>query len=380
MTELDLGQKVAARRLLWRMGFSTRVDVVLRAAEHAHPGQGKGSPEAYTDLDVLGVAVTPSGHVQTAIVDCKTGKASVISRMFWVRGVKEFFDADAAYMVRDRAISPDANQLAARLGISAFTERDVEGLERLLPTVLPVDTAPLSGLFLEQTVARSMGRFAAMDRRLGPILDYRQFGYWVQPEHRSLVVMPDTLLALKDVLQSGNPNHVGLIIDCAWLYTLSLARAIANLRATHISDLSYGLSEYLLGGATQLKQQKDMADLLRDLQAAGEVPAKATISVDPRFFGPLLELVTRLMRRGTLLTDALRILEFQSASAMLGERQPASEAFRGVFDKTAAKLAADVADFLVTAADLNPKFAAVIREVLTYSSVPEASPQDGKSS
>ncbi|MGN8552503.1 UNVERIFIED_CONTAM: hypothetical protein OHV15_07960 [Microbacterium sp. SLM126] len=367
MSELDLSQKVAARRLLWRMGYSTRIDVVLRAVEFAQvaPSARGAAPESFTDLDVLGVAVTPSGEVQTSIVDCKTGNRSVIGRMFWVRGLVELFGAHSAYMVRDHKISADAKQLAARLGITALTEPDVAQLDQLLQADVPVQSTPLSLLFDADAVAEAMSRFSGLDGRLKPLLNYRQFDYWVHDDHRNLVELPDVLLELTDVLDPRNPQHVGLLLDSAWLYTLSLARCVGALRSAHSSQLSYGLSEYLVGGTVQLKQKHEIAELLTSMKDSGQIPAATTVQVNPRFFDSLLELVLRLMRRGTLMNETLRVLEFQTTMAMLSRRDIASEAFGDAFNQTAAKLAADVVEFLVTAASLNQDFLTVIRAQLT---------------
>src|SRR3546814_4839332 len=143
-------------------------------------------------------------------------------------------------MVRDQAISPDARQLAARLGITALTEADVTRLEELLQTDTPLDATPLALLFDSEAVASAMSNFGGMDRRLKPLLDYRQFDYWVHDDHFNLVGLPDTLLELRAVLAPSNPHHVGLVLDCAWLYLLSLARFVGTLRASHVLQLRYG--------------------------------------------------------------------------------------------------------------------------------------------
>ncbi len=368
MTEKDLHQKVAARRLLWRMGYSTRIDVVLRAVELANSDRGgQRSPEAFTDLDVLGVAITPSGQVQTCIVDCKTGNRSVIGRMFWVRGLVELFGADTAIMVRDQAISADAQQLASRLDISAFTETDIAQLEASIQSPLPVNAGPLSGLFEAGQVEATMKRYIGMDRRLKSLLDFRQFQYWVHEDHLNLVALPDVLIDLKNVLDPSNPLHVGLVVDAAWLYLLTLARCVAALRSAPVSRMPYGLSEYIAGGTTQLNQKREIAELLRSMQSSGRIPERAVVEVNPRFFDPLLELVTRLTRRGAQLNAALRTLEYQAAASMLGGQPPARDAFGDAWDRTAAKLALDVVEFLVTSAGLSVTFSLIAREALVGS-------------
>lgn len=378
VTELDLGLKAASRRLLWRLGYSTKVDVPLRAVSARERGRTGSAPESFTDLDVLGLAVAPDSSVRSSIVDCKTGGSSAIARMFWLRGLVEFFEADRAYMVRERPISKDARQLALKLKLTALTEEEVGSLEGLHQTDLPLVQAPLSNLFDPEYIARVMSRLTNQDKKLQPLLDYRQFDYWVGPEHQNLIQMVDLLTDSAKVLDGASPTHTGIVLDCAWLYVVSGAHALRQLRSVHISDLNYGLSEYLAGGPGQLAQKREVAAILDQLKDARQIPSKVTISVNPRFFAPLLELLIRLLRRGDLLTDVLRILEYQSFASVGGDRVGAEVVFGARYNKVAAKLAADVVDYLVNAAGLDSRFKDVSRELLlgTPSKSTEASPRD----
>ena len=364
MTELDLGLKAVSRRLLWRLGYSTKVDVPLRAVVSRESTRATSSPESFTDLDVLGVAVAADSSVRSSIVDCKTGGSSVITRMFWLRGLVDFFEADHAYLVRERAISKDARQLALRLNLTALTEEEVGSLEALHQTDLPIDEAPLSNLFDPNYIARVIERLTNQHKKLQPLLDYRQFDYWVNPEHQNLVRMVDLLKDSSGVLDGSSPIHTGIVLDCAWLYVVSAAHALRQLRSVHISDLNYGLSEYLAGGPGQLAQKREVAAILDQLKDARQIPDKVTISVNPHFFAPLLELLIRLLRRGYLLTDMLRMLEYQSSASIAGDRVGAEIAFGARYNRVAAKLAADVVDFLVGAAGLDSTFKDVCRELL----------------
>src|SRR3546814_18459277 len=151
-------------------------------------------------------------------------------------------------MVRDQAISPDARQLAARLGITALTEADVTRLEELLQTDTPLDATPLALLFDSEAVASAMSNFGGMDRRLKPLLDYRQFDYWVHDDHFNLVGLPDTLIELRAVLAPSNPNHVGLVLAFPGLSLPSLARCVGTLPPSHVSQPHFGSNEDLVGG------------------------------------------------------------------------------------------------------------------------------------
>uniref|UniRef100_UPI003F588B1F SDR family NAD(P)-dependent oxidoreductase n=1 Tax=Mycolicibacterium obuense TaxID=1807 RepID=UPI003F588B1F len=136
MSELDLGLKVASRRLLWRMGFTTRVDVPLRAFVPPSASRRGARYETFTDLDVLGIAVAPGFALRSVISDCKTTQRGSTERMFWVRGVSDFFAADDAWMVRTGGVTAASRQLAARLGISVLEPTDLARLEEFHPVDL----------------------------------------------------------------------------------------------------------------------------------------------------------------------------------------------------------------------------------------------------
>ena len=189
MSELDLGLKVASRRLLWRMGFTTRVDMPLRAYVPASTGRSRSANrhETFTDLDVLGLVISPGFALWTVIADCKTTHRGSTERMFWVRGVSDFFTATDAWMIRTGGVTAASRQLAGRLGISVLEPADVARLEEYHPTGLVLDRGPLALLFDEHHVSAHMKAFTTMDKKLERLVEYRQFDYWVYEEHRNLL-------------------------------------------------------------------------------------------------------------------------------------------------------------------------------------------------
>lgn len=366
MSELDFELKMSSRRLLWRMGFSTRIDVPLRAISGTRPQSagGRRAPESYTDLDVLGLAIAPDAKVRSSIVDCKTGASSSISRMFWVRGLQDFFAADDALVVRERPISRDARQLAHRLGLTALTGAEVATLEALHPSEVPLDESPLSFLFDSKYMARVMQRSVGLDSRLDPLIEYKQLDYWVYPEHQNLLKLVETLRGSGKVLDPSSPIHTGLVLDCAWLYVVSAAHAIQEIRTVHISDLAHGLSQYLAGGPSQLRQKIEVSEMLGALQIDKKIPASVSVDINPPYFAELLELIARLLRRGNLLNDVLRLLEVQQTLAIGGDRIPAEVAFGSSYSRIAGKLAHDVVTFLVNASGIPTAFADTSRDLL----------------
>ena len=69
--------------------------------------------------------------VQHRIVgDCKSGKTvSDIGRVFWLKGVKEYFGADLGYYIRPQ-IDAHARAIAPRLGLRTLNEGELSALEK----------------------------------------------------------------------------------------------------------------------------------------------------------------------------------------------------------------------------------------------------------
>jgi hypothetical protein len=370
MTEKDLQLKVESRRLMWRMGFSTRVDVPLRAFV---PGRSpRARYESFTDLDVLGVALAPGFAVRRVIADCKTSSRGSTERMFWIRGVGDFFAADDAWMVRSGGVTAAARQLSARLGISVLEPNDLASLESYHPVTLRLDEGPLALLFEEGKVAAYMKAYTSLDKRLTQLIDYRQFDYWVYEEHRNLQQVVAHLAAAQKHLDPSHPTHRALFIDCAWLYTLSLANAAAHVRAVHVTDIDTALQEYVFGGQVALQEKRRLADLLRRFASQGK-GATQDDGVLPPWYRQLLELLTRHVRRPYVTNDELRYAEWIAEAELAKESATVETAFGESFDPLAAKLLADVCGFLVAVANLDPAFRTHARHYL-------AQPDDSRAS
>lgn len=291
--------------------------------------------------------------------------------MFWVRGVADFFAADEAYMVRDTVMSDAARQLSTRLGVTALTSEDLTILEALYPVKLGLDSAPLSRLFDKTSAAKVLAAFNGLDKRLKPLLDYREFGYWLNDEYRNPVQLVEHLRAAADLLDARNPQHLALVLDLTWLYLVTLSHATYAIRASHVSQPDRGLQEYLFGGAAGLSEKQQLSVLLAGLREAGALPAEVHVDPLPTYHPKLRELVVRIMRRPECVLPALRMLELLTAVTALGERvEPAD--LGELHQDLPAKQAADVVGFLVGAAGLNSGFRGRARSLLLGEPLPVA--------
>jgi hypothetical protein len=353
VTELDLGLKVATRRLFWRMGFSTRIDVPLRSfAPAGTTGRGQ-APEAFTDLDVLGFTITSGFRLHAAIADCKSGRsARAIERIFWLRGVADFFAADDAWTVREHAPPDAARQLSARLGVAVLTSEDLNTLEQFHPTELPLEHPALARLFDRHKVERYLAAFNGLSKKLKPLLDYRQFDFFVYEAHRNPLQLVAHLQQAAPELDPSNPLHVALFFDMAWLYLVTLTQIVEHIRASRLSDPDAGTQEYLFGGQLGLKEKQQMAILLARVAPPGTDPPDPL----PPYYPQLREQVIRVLRRPNNILNGLRYAEVSAAGLADRVRVRIRSVFGTNYDEVAAKLLNDVCKFLVSAGELREEF------------------------
>lgn len=354
-SERDLPLKVQMRRLFWSMGCSTSLDVKLRAYVS---GDQRGSGwQEFTDLDVLAVGFSPGGQPQLTLADCKTVQRRAIERMFWVRGVADFFSADDAYLVRASAVPAAARALSTRLGVGVLDPDDYEALARTFVSDLDFD-GPLRCLFDMESVRRHTDNAAGLDRRLDGLIEFLRFDYWIYEPYRNLTQVVAHLAEAVQRLDPRNPRHLSLFFEAAWLYSYALAHAAHYVRSSRMADIPTAARTFVAGGELAIREKGQLAELLH--RAGITVDKRAAVL--PPYADLLTELLTRLLVRPTEMGEILRYAEFLATATLVNEPATVRTAFGDQNVRPiAAKLLADVCGFLVTAAGLGAKFRAEAR-------------------
>lgn len=357
-SERDLPLKARMRRLFWSMGCSTSVDVKLRAYV---TGDQRGSAwQEFTDLDVLGVGFSPGGHLQLMLADCKTVNRRVVERMFWLRGVADFFAADEAYLVRSHPVPAAARALSTRLGVGVLDPDDYEALARTHPAELDFE-GPLRWLFDLDALRYQTDNTVGLDRKLDPLVDFLRFDYWIYEPHRNLTQVVAHLAAAVATLEPANPRHLGLFYEAAWLYAFAVARATQHVRASRMADVPTAVRAYVAGGELAMREKAQLAGLLEQVG----IPVDVRAAVLPPYVDSLIELVASFVLRPSEMPEVLRYAEYLTAAVLVGERATVREAFGpSKVRPLAAKLLADVCGFLVGAAGLRLPFRTAARERL----------------
>lgn len=384
MSEHDLGLKVGARRLLWSMGYSTRLDVELRGESASRVSSTTGGDDqqpgagiqSFTDLDVLGVLATPSFRLSTTIADCKSGRRDKpTARMFWARGVADLFGADEVMLVREHEVIDATRQLADRLGITVLPSAELAQLQQV-HSHEHAEHEWLEILFDETYVSSYLSAFDDLDKRLKPLLDYREFDFWVYEPRRNLTQLVAHLKSASDFLDPRNPTHLALFADLAWLQLYALTNACAYVRGAFLLDVDRGLQEFLFGGATNLTEKQQVAQLLR-ASSPGDQSSRTYL---PPYYSALRELVVRLIRRPAAVQTALQYAEITSALMAAKRRITLRGVFGDSYAPIPAKLLADVCGFLVNSADLDPAFTIEARAWLLSETLERLTPADSSAS
>lgn len=349
----DLPLKVQMRRLLWRIGYSARINIPLRA--YVRPQAGKSSDfEEYTDLDVLGVAVGRDVRVETVIADCKTTEKRSTERMFWLKGVAHFFESDTAYLVRQTEPTRAARQLANRLKISIVTSADFQALEEYHPLDERINWKTIESFFTLKFATRSSAFNNGLDKRLAKLVEYCKFDFWGYEQYRNLTQIGAHLRECAPQLNVDNPVHVALVLDCAWLFVLTLCYGLEYVRRSHIADIKQSLSEYVFGGQLGLREKESIAGQMRRLGAAMDQPLD--LDIYPPGFDLIVELITRLSRRPNSVNNVLRYAELAHCAAVERTALDMSVVFNELFDELALKLFGDVLAALVNIGKLDVRF------------------------
>lgn len=213
------------------MGCSTRLDVRLRTYVPARAG--KAPVQDLTDLDVLGIGFTPAGQLHTTFADCRSTEGRALERMFWVRGVADFVDANDAFLVRAHDVPPAARTLASRLAIGVLTPGDFAAMEATFPTGLNLTDGPLGCLFNRDTAAAHLDAHNDADRKLRRLLDYLEFDYWIYDQRRNMT----QLVAHLSELLRGIDDDRGSARRSDWAErdrAIVLTAVLAGLRADEL--------------------------------------------------------------------------------------------------------------------------------------------------
>lgn len=306
----DLGLKLRMRRILWVQGFYCPVEVDLSSYDY---DQRQLTRQSLTDIDVLALRFDPDLRLQTALVDCKSGSESEPSRIFWLRGVMDFFRAEQGFLAKKK-LHAHARALAPRLGIRAFDEDDLSQLEQILRT----ERAPAT--LVDQTRHAQMedlwgidvvpgGKPTARQLRVKGVIHYLQYLYWMVDEYRNVQTVIERFATIAHDLDPTSKRdkylaHVGL-----QRLSLSVLRLAGEVIGRHVRDIPKQVRGYLFGGPLLLREREELLAAVEKIRIDAKLGSDP-ITLEPPYYDELVEIVNKLVQYAP---DAAQILRLEEA-------------------------------------------------------------------
>jgi|GEM_PF-1776438 len=303
--DADLNFKLRFKRLLFIMGYYSPIEVKLSQYYEDNTGNTKRSD--LTDLDVLGIKYDPLLNSHRLACDCKTGKnLSDANRLFWLRGVCDYFKADLGYFLRTK-VDSHARAMAPKLGLRVLDENELYNLEKdykVDDLVIPftdykfyLHRQSLWGINVPKGITPSKEELEFKN-----VYSYLSYLYWFFEPHKNLFNLISRFNRISDLLRNTNPRDVLLAYTGLERFALCLLEMGSYIHTRGLSDVKMNARIYLYGGFMELREREELFKLLRQSTPIQE-------NLDPPYLQDTLEVTNRMLHNPQAASKVLPYLE-----------------------------------------------------------------------
>lgn len=346
----DFELKIRLNNILWSLDYYTRIEVKL--AEYSIT---KKIPMELTDLDVLGIRLSPDFLFDYIVVDCTSNKdfiKSPMKKIFWLKGVMDFFGASKGYLVlnTNSPIAEFQRGVATKLGITILNLENLSNLEKriLKPEIKTFKLAnPESWIYFENNLT-------TLDEALHPLLKFRKHTYWMNEHHQNISVILTMLQKYKTSMKEDHKFHRVLIMDLMTLLSISLLHMSKFVFHTNPEKPEQELRAYFYGGYKELEMREEIVKNLNRLieriqRQKALFDHSSEISLDPEYLPQLFDLVFRWVNKPKDAIQIPRYLQMLLFEEVLYDRKnsDAFEYLKRNFSETTEKFVRDLGAFLI---------------------------------
>lgn len=297
----DLSYKLRFRRILFLQGYWSPIEIELSQYENLGISVKRRS---LTDLDVLGIKYDRLFTPFRVVGDCKTGKRiSDANRLFWLKGVKNYFGADQAYFIHP-VVKNHTRGIAPKLGLRVLDERALSDLEDKLGAMRFF--LPLVDVALHEEVAGLWGinvpkgaKPTEEQLRFKNVYSYLSYSYWYMEKYRNLLNIIESFAKISSLLDAQNEAHIFLAYTGLERFIHSLLETASFVLAQGGTNIPRDARSYIFGGPLALKEKENFFQLLRSLTKSNE-------QLDPPYLQDVIELLGRMVRNPDGACDVLR--------------------------------------------------------------------------
>ncbi len=297
----DLSLKLRFSRILFLQGYWSPIEVELSQYENLGISLKRKS---LTDLDVLGVKYDSLFTPFRIVGDCKSGrKVSDANRLFWLKGVKDYFGADQAYFIHP-VIKSHIRGIAPKLKLRVFDERALAELEDNLNA--REYFLPLSDTSIQMSVSALWGievpkggKPTEKQLQLKEAYSYLSYTYWYLEQYRNLLNVIECFTNISSILDTNEDSHILLAYTGLERFAHSLLETASFVLAQGGTNVPRDARSYIFGGPLALKEKENFFNLLRSLTKSNE-------QLDPLYLQDVIELLGRMIRNPEGARDVLR--------------------------------------------------------------------------
>lgn len=299
----DLDLKLRFRRLLFLQGYWSPIEVELSQYEYLGTSVKRRS---LTDLDVLGIKYDRLFTPFRVVGDCKSGKnISDVNRLFWLKGIKDYFGADQAYFIHP-IVKGHTHSIAPKLGVRILDEKALLLVEDNLE--VKKFALPLADKQVHEAITNRWGievpkgaKPTKEQLELKEVYSYLSYSYWYIEQYRNILNIIEKFSRIAPLLSESNERHVLLAYTGLERFVHSFMEAANYVIAQGGTNIFQDARTYVYGGTLTLREKEEFFRLLRKLTQSNE-------QLDPPYFQDIIELLGRMIRNPNGACDVLRHL------------------------------------------------------------------------
>ena len=303
MQDADLPLKLQMSNFLWNQGYICRPCIPLY-----HYSEGKRTTKTFTDIDILGIKFTGIEKPRKVVCSAKSGEDSDAQQLFWLSGVKSYFEADEAIYIRNKGGIYGVTELLKKLGIQGFNQNE---LMRLIKN-MHLDLKRPRYINSMECYTNTNKCFLELKKINLELYRYLTERYWIEGPHLGVL---KTINCVNDIKSSKLDliTKKFLIYYCISLFVISIIQIINKLSSIPNEFFINSLETEFMGGEYSEREKKILANKIEAFmrQYARFFEKEPSISIDKIFdFSSLIktpysaelsELCTRLRESSSIL-------------------------------------------------------------------------------
>lgn len=348
----DFLQKVRFQKILWAMGNWSRIEIPIVIFEDDNKNE-KLQKHYLTDIDVYGEIIQPDFTFTKSIGDCKSGKnVKVFERLFWVKGVKEYLNAEHAYLIK-KSISSKAKIFMPKVDVKGVDDQSLSELEGIFHSAHLV-------LFSTDYYKARTEVIGQLVDEYKKIYDYMNTRYWFTELNVSMKVLM-TMLKKRDFYNSflkNNKIHSFLLLEICIMLSRTLIDCSRYVMSRDVTNVEKSVMEYIHGGIdgynSKMQMIREISTPIKEVLGSDEVANK--VLVKPDYFNELLKIIITLIGESLHTRDVIRYMELMQHEILLETSLDYTQITGLQYSPVGHKIAKDIVVFYLKANKIDSNF------------------------